>query len=184
MLDSHWENSNYAFRSIEKAVRNFGPLSDFSIVSFEYPDTSLRCVGRNEQPMQLNVRFVAEAPHLLQYFWIGPVLEEGVEIRQARDADSALLDEMDRGSPILRDDGSCSYINKHGKHLLYSAIAGCDELGIAFRNGVPATVQARSLVPVRYRGIDQFAEYGHQTRTNSKLGSVAQVFGILHSLGR
>ncbi len=107
-----------------------------------------------------------------------------MEIRKANDSDLALLDGMDRGSPILRDDGSKSYINKHGKHLLYSAIAGCDELGIAFRDGKPATVQARSLVPVRYRGIDQFAEYGHQTRTAPKLGSVAQVFSILHSLGR
>jgi hypothetical protein len=71
----------------------------------------------------------------------------------------------------------------HGKHLLYSAIAGCDELGIAFKDGKPATVQARSFVPVRYRGVEQFAEYCHQTRTIPKLGSVAQIFGILHSLG-
>lgn len=184
MLDSDWDNPSYAFLSIDAALRNLGPLSDFAIVSFEDGNASLRCVGRNSRSIQLNVLFNPEVPYLLQYFWMGPELEEGVEIRKANDSDLALLDGMDRGSPILRDDGSRSYINKHGKHLLYSAIAGCDELGIAFRDGKPATVQARSLVPVRYRGIDQFAEYGHQTRTAPKLGSVAQVFSILHSLGR
>jgi len=182
-LDSDWEKPSYAFLSIDSALRNLGPLSDFAIVSFEYGNTSLRCVGRNSRPMQLHVRFNTDAPHLLQYFWMGFELENGVEIRKAKESDAALLDEMDRYSPIQRDDGSSSYINKHGKHLLYSAIAGCDELGIAFRDGKPATVQARSLVPVRYRGIEQFAEYCHQTRTNPKLGSVAQVFSILHSLG-
>ena len=184
MLDSDWGNPSYAFLSIDAALRNLGPLSDFAIVSFEDGNTSLRCVGRNSRSIQLNVLFNPEMPYLLQYFWMGPELEEGVEIRKANDSDLALLDGMDRGSPILRDDGSRSYINKHGKHLLYSAIAGCDELGIAFRDGKPATVQARSLVPVRYRGMNQFAEYGHQTRTAPKLGSVAQVFSILHSLGR
>lgn len=183
VLDSDWENSDFATRYIDFVLRNFGPFSGFTIYSYVGEGASLRCIGSKSRSLQLHVRFNPDAPHLLQYFWLGPELENGVDIRRVKDSDSALLDEMDSISPIVRDDGSSSYINKHGKHLLYSAIAGCDELGIAFRDGVPATVQARSLVPVRYQGMDHYAEYGHQTRSNPKLGSVAQVFSILHSLG-
>ena len=183
VLDSEWENSNYADLSIDSALRNHGPLNDFTVCSFVDGTALLRCIGRKSRPMQLHVQFNPDAPHLIQYFWMGFELETGVEIRKAKESDAALLDEMDRHSPIQRDDGSRSYINKHGKHLQYSAIAGYDELGIAFRDGMPATVQARSLVPVNYLGVEQYAEYGHQTRSNPKLGSVAHVFSILHSLG-
>lgn len=183
VLDSDWENPNYVVLYADFALRNFGPLREFTICSFVDGIALLHCLGRKSRSIDVHVEFDSVAVHLIQYFWVGPGLEEGVEIRKARDSDSAVLDNMDLNSPILRDDGSRSYINKHGKHLLYSAIAGCDELGIAFRDGIPATVQARSLVPVRYRGVEQYAEYGHQTRTSPKLGSVAQVFSILHSLG-